>query len=380
MSFLIRFARYACTIACLLVLFGGCGGESSSRSSDAERPAPVVAEVDLEIGVMEGEASFMFGRIGGVTADEQGRIFVADTQGDVVRAYDAEGTHLFDVATSGEGPGEVDNPCCPTIGPEGALWIRDDQNRRYARYQVDAEGATHDGQIRMDHSAFGRTAPVTFDSNGHLIDIGGVAGAEGFQTVRMHRSANDETTHQQAIPEAPEDRIDVQEVDIEGGKAFIPQPFGARGFDAHAPNSDWAFAVTDRYQVVRYNADGDTLHVIERDVEGPALSEEEREQAQSSLDAYTDNYGISTGALDFGVPDRKPPITRIFFDAQSRLWVERTVADGVPHEADVYDQTGTLVEVVQWPAGVRLDNGLVTDSLMYGIRQQDVPQVVRLRR
>ena len=380
MSFPIRFARHACTIACLLVLFGGCGGESSSRSSDAERPAPAVAEVDLEIGVMEGEASFMFGRIGGVTADEQGRIFVADTQGDVVRAYDAEGTHLFDVATSGEGPGEVDNPCCPTIGPEGALWIRDDQNRRYARYQVDAEGATHDGQIRMDHSAFGRTAPVTFDSNGHLIDIGGVAGAEGFQTVRMHRSANDETTHQQAIPEAPEDRIDVQEVDIEGGKAFIPQPFGARGFDAHAPNSDWAFAVTDRYQVVRYNADGDTLHVIERDVEGPALSEEEREQAQSSLDAYTDNYGISTGALDFGVPDRKPPITRIFFDAQSRLWVERTVADGVPHEADVYDQTGTLVEVVQWPAGVRLDNGLVTDSLMYGIRQQDVPQVVRLRR
>lgn len=380
MSFLIRFAHHACTIACLLVLLGGCGGESSSRSPDAERPAPTVAEVDLEIGVLEGEAPYMFGRISGVTADEQGRIFVADRQGDVVRAYDAEGTYLFDVATPGEGPGEVDNPCCPTIGPEGALWIRDDQNRRYARYQVDAEGATHDGQIRMDHSAFGRRAPVTFDADGHLIDIGSVAGEEGFQKVRMHRSADDETTHQQAIPEAPEDRINVQEVDIEGGRAFLRRPFGAYAFDAHATNSNWAFAVTDRYQVVRYNAAGDTLHVIERDVEGPALSDEEREQAQSSLDAYTDNYGVSKAELGFDVPDRKPPIDRIFFDAQSRLWVERTVADGAPHEADVYDQTGALVEVVQWPANVRLTNGLVTDSLMYGIRHQDVPQVVRLRR
>lgn len=380
MSFLVRSTKHICTAVCLLVLCGGCGGESSSRSPDAERPAPTQAEVDLEIGVLEGEALYMFGRIGGVTADDQGRIFVADTQGDVVRAYDAEGTYLFDVATSGEGPGEVNNPCCPTIAPDGNLWIRDDQNRRYARYQVGADGATPDGQIRMDHSAFGRAAPVTFDADGHLIDIGGVSSAEGFQPVRMHRNASDETMHQQTIPEAPEGRVDVQEVDIERGKVFIPQPFGARAVDAHAPNSDWAFAVTDRYQVVRYNAEGDTLHVVERDVEGPSLSEGEREQARSSLDAYTDNYGISADALDFGVPDRKPPITRIFFDAQSRLWVERTVADGAPHEADVYDQAGTLVEVVQWPAGVRLTNGLVTDSLMYGIRQQDVPQVVRLQR
>lgn len=380
MSFLIRYAQHACIVACLPILFGGCGGESSSRSSDANRPAPTVAEIDLEIGKLEGESTYMFGRIGGVTADDQGRIFITDTQGDVVRVYDAEGAYLFDVATAGEGPGKVDNPCCPTIGPEGVLWIRDDQNRRYARYQVDAESATPDGQIRMDHSAFGRTAPITFDANGHLIDIGGVSSAEGFQPVRMHRNANNETTHQQTIPEAPEGRVDAQEVDIERGKVFLPQPFGARAVDAHAPNSDWAVAVTDRYQVVRYNAEGDTLHVIERDVEGPSLSEGEREQARSSLDAYTDNYNISTDALDFGVPDRKPPIARIFFDTQSRLWIEHTVADGAPHEADVYNQEGALVEVVQWPNGVRLTNGLVTDSLMYGMRQQDVPQVVRLRR
>lgn len=376
---MLRFA--VCLATCVLLLWG-CGGDASSPTGDANRPAPTVAEVDLAIGVAEGEAPYMLGRISSVVADEQGRIFVADRQGNQVRAYDPSGVHLFDVATAGEGPAEVNTPCCLAFGPEGDLWVRDDQNRRYIRFQVDAEGATPAGQIRMDHTAFGYIVPTTFDADGHLIDVGSVSNEDGNQTVRMHRSASNETILQQPIPDAPEGRLSVQEIDMDGGgTAFLQQPFGPRAVDAHAPNSDWAFAITDRYEVVRYTASGDTLHVIARDVLGPSLSDEEREQARSSLERYASLADLSVEALQFGVPDRKPPITRIFFDADSRLWVQRSTPDGTPNEADVYTRNGQLNQVVQWPEDVTLHMGYLTADVLYGMRttKDGVPQVVRLR-
>jgi hypothetical protein len=323
----------------------------------------------------------MFGRISSVVADEQGRIFAADRQGNQVRAYDSDGVHLFDVATAGEGPGEVNSPCCLAFGPDGDLWIRDDQNRRYIRFQVDAEGATPTGQIRMDHTAFGYIVATTFDAEGHLIDVGSVSNEDRNQTVRMHRSASNETVLQQPVPDAPEGRLKVQEVSIGNATAYFPQPFGPRAVNAHAPNSDWAFAVTDRYEVVRYNAEGDTLHVIERDVPGPPLSDDEQEQARSSLDRYASLADLSVEGLQFGVPNRKPPIARIFFDASNRLWVQRSTPENAPNEADVYTPDGQIDQVVQWPEDVSLRMGYLTSDVLYGTRTTDagVPQVVRLQ-
>ncbi len=113
----------------------------------------------------------------------------------------------------------------------------------------------------MSYQAFRRAARTMFDTDSRLIDTGRVAGAEDFQTVRMHRSSSDQATNQQAIPNALKGRVGMQEVDAEGGKAILSQPFGARSLDAHAPNSNCVFATTDPDGVARYNTDGSTLHV-----------------------------------------------------------------------------------------------------------------------
>lgn len=142
--------------------------DASPPTEGASRPAPTVAEVDLSIGVAEDEVPYMFGRISSVVADEQGRIFVADRQSNQVRVYDPNGVHLFDVATAGEGPGEVSSPCCLAFRPDGDLWIRDDQNRRHIRFQVDVEDASPTGQIRMDHTVFGQMT-ATRNHLGHAL-------------------------------------------------------------------------------------------------------------------------------------------------------------------------------------------------------------------
>ncbi|MES3629426.1 MAG: hypothetical protein PPP56_04590 [Longimonas sp.] len=362
-----------------LTVTGGCGTDSARNAEGDVRPEPVAVTPDLTVGVMDGDAPYMFGRIGGVVADESGRIIVADTQGDVVRAYDAAGTYLFDIATGGEGPGEVSSPCCPAIGPDGDLWIRDDGNRRYTRYQVDEAGATSVGQVSMEHFAFGRWAATTFDADGHLIDVGTARGEEGFNPVRMHRSLDNETVHEQPMPAAPDGRIPTHEVSIEGGIAFIPQPHGPRRVDAHARNGDWAYTITDQYEVVRFNADGDTLRVLSRSVDGPTLTDDEYQAAEAQLRRQTERFGIQPDALSFDIPARKPPLQRIFFDADSRLWVQRTTEAGAPNEADVYDTDGTLVQVVQWPREINLHMGQITDESLYGIASSDVPQVIRMR-
>lgn len=83
------------------------------------------------------------------------------------------------------------------------------------------------------------------------------------------------------------------------------------------------------------------------------------------------------------MPERKPPIRGLFFHAEGRLWVRRSAPDSTDFlEADVYDASGDLVEVVRWPKGIALGQEAIRESAAYGRRfgsEGSVPAVVRLR-
>ncbi len=370
-------------VAATLFLFA-CQSEDLPATAEEERPEAVEATVDLEIGVADGEEEYLFGRIGGVAVSPGGHVVVADLQAHELRAYDREGTYLFTIGGHGEGPGELNRPCCPAFGPDGLLWVRDDQNRRYNAYDLTDSGASPHDNIRMDHTHFGLLAAITFDEDGHLIDVGGRQPTEDDESNRgrFHRSMDSETVREVMIPAAPEGRIPIYEAPIEGGIMFVPQPMGARELNAHSPTGEWAFTITDRYEVTWFNAAGDTLRVISQDMAGPELSPDEQERAQQQLQQQADRIDARVSEFPFGVPDRKPPLAGIFFDSDGRLWVQRSVPDGAPNEADVYDRDGNLVQVVQWPSGISLTLGHLTEDTLYGIRQgggDAFPQVVRLR-
>ncbi len=379
---LLKPMRYAALIAlAAMLIFPACQSEAPSSTEYAERPDAVEARIDLELGTADGEAPYLFGRITGVAATDD-HLFVADQQGHTIRAYALDGTYRFTVATAGEGPGEVQQPCCLTLGPNGQLWARDNGNRRYVQYRLMADRAEPQATIRMDHGHF-RSAAVTFDPEDNLIDIGGGVEANGprLGRARIHRSMTNETVRTVGIPEAPEGRVPMAEVPFNQGIMFIQQPMGPSLRDAHGPGGDWAFTITDRYDVTWFDAAGDTLHVLTRDVTGPELSEEERMSARRSLQERIDRMDVGLSDLPFGIPSRKPALTTIFFDTNGRLWVQRSVEDGAPNEADVYARDGTLAQVVQWPAGIDLSSGHLTADTLYGIRQgsDTFPQVVRLR-
>jgi len=376
--------RFAASIlTCSMLLLAACQPEAPSENGEAERPAPTEATIDLEMGEADGDEAFLFGQIAGVTVDSDGRIVVVDGQGNTVRAYANDGAFLYTIATLGEGPGEVNRPCCPSIGPEGHLWIRDDQNRRYAQFQLAEDGATAGETIPMEHTHFGLRARTTFDDDGHIIDVGTapLEGASRSVKTRFHRTAERETVREVALPQAPMERLGMIQIDQNGGTARYSVPYGTQEQDAHARNGDFAYAVDDQYAVVRFDAHGDTLHVLSRTPPPVPFSDEERASIDETLQRMASFMDVPVRELERNVPDVKNPLRGLFFDQTDRLWVQRAVPEGAPNEADVYAPDGTLVQVVQWPADISLAQGHLTEDTLYGIRSgaDAFPQVVRLQ-
>jgi hypothetical protein len=142
--------------------------------------------------------------------------------------------------------------------------------------------------------------------------------------------------------------------------------------------------VTGRYDVEWRDADGKVLRHLRRDVTGPALSARERKEGQATIDAFLARSKLKASELRHGLPDRKAPIMGLAFDQLGRLWVHRSVPDGSPREADLYDATGKWVAIVQWPAsvnpaGARLI-GAFGDRVLDTVRDTttDVRWVVRM--
>ena len=100
-------------------------------------------------------------------------------------------------------------------------------------------------------------------------------------------------------------------------------------------------------------------------LEGPPLSESDRDWAQSRMERDLDRAGISRHP--FQIPDRKPPLADMFFDSTGRLWVVKTLAAGESvRNADVWDGT-TLVAHYRWPSRILdLPTPWATESALYG--------------
>ena len=72
---------------------------------------------EASIGVESGADEYMFGRISSLTADDE-RIYVLEQSPPVVRVYDLDGTHVMNIGTRGQGPGEFGFPASIVLMPD----------------------------------------------------------------------------------------------------------------------------------------------------------------------------------------------------------------------------------------------------------------------
>jgi hypothetical protein len=374
-------ARLSAIAAALLI---GCTGDDGGRT--AAMPVDT-AIVDLTIGAIEGTGPDVFGRLASVALDERGRIFAVDHQADEVRVFDESGGFLFTVGRTGAGPGELRSPCCIGFAPDGALWVRDNGNGRFQVFDITVDSAAYLRSVTMAHGDPNRWATVTFDADGRLIDMGlRSAGTGETRLYRLHLDTAGGIAREVAVHAAPDDSTGVHEVQFRRGDAigtrYMYAPFGPRELLAHSPGGGYVYATSSHYALAWYDDDGALVRHTTGDAgTPPALSSAERERAEEAIVEDARFAGISRSAVPFGVPERKPPLRNLFFDAQGNLWVELNVAEGADRRAHVYDRSGVLVRSVMWPAGVDLTRGGIRNDVGVGIAQDSlgVQYVMRLR-
>ena len=367
------------SIVCLIVIFG------VQNVAVAQTAAPRLrGAVDLTIGsVDETRDAYLFGNVSGLLLLDDGRILVADNTTHDVRVFGTDGKHQFTIGRRGAGPGDLTRPCCLTIASDGQLWIRDNGNHRYSIFEVGpAEGKfvrTFRTHVSSPQSFSGR---VAWDSRGRIVDIGQL---DIDTQQRAFIDANGSVVRWDTLKPPPSESLAVMQVRrrVEGGVStyYWYQPHGPVALRAYGPGGETADAVSSNYSVSWFDAERNRITLIQRPIPGPELSARERREANEELDRNAKDAGVARSSLPYGVPRRKAPLRDLGFDLDGRLWVEKSVPDGQPREADVYDRRGTLVAVMTWPSHIRLNHRTVRGQTAVGVAVDSLGTntVVRLR-
>ena len=371
------------TIAAAFFLIVTACGEG--EGSDVVVPDVPTFEgtIDLQIGKLDGDDPYLFSSIGDIVADEGGRVIVADMRTNEVRVFEPDGDFAFHFGGPGEGPGELSDPSTLQFGPDGELWVR--ESVRYSVFRLNSETAEFQRVLRsLNPRHVGLNDPFTFDADGQLVAVGPVRGDDDVSLEARLRLRHDGVVDTVIMADSERQKAGQKTVPFVRenmrGIAYLHAPFGPRWIRAHANGGTWAEAVSTEYAINYHNPDG-TVSVIEGPaLQGPAPSPDERAGAERQMERERDRAGLDEHP--FRIPDRKPPLDRMFFDDAGRLWIQKMAADGAAmREADVYEGT-TLAARYRWPRGIRnWPTPRVFDSALYGVTADSlgVERVARVR-
>ena len=113
-------------------LWGAWFASEPFWSGLAEVPAQdrVPGDALLEIGVLMGDRSRMFGRVNQLAVDSNGNIVVLDSQNYSVSWFAPDGRHIAATGRQGGGPAEFQGPASITVGPDDSVFVLDAPTRR----------------------------------------------------------------------------------------------------------------------------------------------------------------------------------------------------------------------------------------------------------
>jgi hypothetical protein len=353
------------------------------------QPAVRRATIDLTIGRPdESRDDYIFGDVRGLALASDGRILVADNMRNAVSVFDAAGRFVYRFGRKGTGPADLDGPCCLAFDAKGRLWVREFGNKRLSVFSLGPSRAKYLWSVRGVVNPWGGLERTTRDSKGRVIDIGSTfnPATQSFGAIREVIDSAGTVISIDTLPEPPKaslsDRtISKTNADGSSGTTKYAQPFGPSSLRAFGPGGDLARAISSRYAVSWEDIRGRRRTLIQREGEGPLLSEKEKASVDRTIESISKNTRLPRTSLPFVVPARKPPLVAIGFDLDGRLWVQRSVVQGQPRVADVYDASGKLLMVAEWPANVSLGMWVVSGTTGIGIATDSVgtQSIVRLR-
>jgi len=353
-----------------------CGASDSTRTGstvtvdtiggieyvrNAGPPSPWTATERLTLGSvgLHGDPGDQeFGRISGVVADADGRIYVADAS--EIRVFDSAGEFVQRFGGEGSGPGEF--RAAQSIGWIGdTLAVLDPGNARLGMFTRDGEWAGHRSYMALGgpsvrlHSVGTRELYMPF--------LGSVGQTRGLVFVRQTASGPADTlggdlrrlgavTSPRELRERTSQLTVVCTHSAGRGMSVYTADLAPRAILVPAPGLLRAAAWGSEYRIALVDPAGDTTRVIERDLTAEPITDAAWAEEQRKFDVFLDTFeDESCEPRTLPRPAERQLLLGIYFDAEGQMWVERETDSG--RAFDVFDTAGRLVGTLE--VTVRLD-------------------------
>ena len=335
---------------------------------------------ELRIGAAETEAT-TFADVRGVVVGTNGQIFVLEFRTQEIRAFDATGKFIRNIARRGAGPGEIANANGLIHAPDGTIWVNDPGNSRFSVFKPDGSFLR---QYVVPINSYGFIWAGVIDPKNRINDpvfISAGRSGPSLQAVRRV-SPEDAMTDTVQFPCGNDAKGMVWSAKSKDRGRYMTVPFSAipvrlldsRGFV-------WC-STGDRYRIVKTQLGRvDTLTLIERTVPPVPVPVAERNAQIARTDSAVKGY--ETADVDYSqMPKIKPAIVDLAVDDAHRLWVRRSTNDANVTMFDVHDDKGALVATVRAPFKVRtMWRPVIRGDVFFAATEDedDVQYVVRAR-
>ena len=341
-------------------------------------PAPsATGQADLlfSIGTALGDGPNAFGQVVSVVSDRDGQIYVADEIANQIQVFGSDGIFRASIGRQGEGPGEFSRLYSLALLGD-TLAALDPRNARITLLTRNGEPAASflhqplSGDRR--HIRLFQTGPREIATMIVRVEDGNVA-------RKIVRFELDGPTSTVPFPDDPWESDDstaggtsiVCEYPNDGGIAFFDVPFAPKHWAVPGPDGLTAVFWTADYRITFVNATGDTVRVVEREYERVPTDPDEFEER---LAAYRRLREESPGAecrnADPSRPEFRPALDLVFFDALSRMWVERESPRG--RRLDVFNSHGRQIGSINAPQRVESLVPWIDAERLYAVTTDDL--------
>jgi hypothetical protein len=298
---------------------------------------------EIRIGRLEGAEEYLFGRVGSIAVGREGLIYVADTQGPIIRRFDARGQFLRNIGGVGSGPGEYRAIGGLRMLADGRLAIWDPRQGRIGVY-------TAEGAIQASHVVpSGLFSDNTFqtDAEGRFYIrtiLGARMGDPNREEGWIRVAATGRILDTLRIPRDPRPESFVLQTASGTDRPFTTElvtRLSSLGYLITGRNDRYAFDL---------HLAADRVVRIERAHSPVRLGRDERNEWQEwarfferriAGDKPANPNMPSPRRVTFTIPEVKPAFSEILTDSQGRVWVRRYVqaqrrpARTRPADADV---------------------------------------------
>lgn len=309
------------------------------------------------------DEEILFGLVTDVLSDDEGTVYVLDTQLSEVQVFSPDGSHLRTLSRQGEGPGETNSPVDMLFMADGTVGLVQTFPGKIVKLQTDATPA---GEM-----TFGSGDP-TQGGFLRLVDAGQAAGnlVLGGERIVVNQEEGKRigTNFLASFDENGEETVRYLEKDtvlefaniqvVEEDQYFVHFRRWTMGNDGRV----YAAADRDNYAINVYQSDGTLERIIEREFDHWTRDEMDNARIEAVMDAARRRSPIEINA-EFC--ETEPDITTLHVDGSGQLWVQhsrstRELPEGILVVYDVFDEAGHFVRQVSVECpGDPLNDGLI---------------------